>query len=265
LKRAPQGRLSRLRAVIKLLRVLGRTLGEWLLVLLALPVTLGSADRRLAWASRRCSSWGRGVGRILGMKTVVRGVPPERPFFLVCNHLSYVDIWALAGVTGGLFVAKSEVARWPLMGFISRHASTLFVDRRRMRDIPRVLEEIQRVLRAGQGVLLFAEGTSTAGDRVLPFRSPLLEVAARGPIPVSYAGLRYRTGPGMPPAGESVCWWSDLTLAEHLFGLLRLPGFEATLTFGEEPVTEGKRKVLAARLGHAVADTLGLPLAPEDS
>jgi 1-acyl-sn-glycerol-3-phosphate acyltransferase len=262
---ASQVRISRLGAALKLVRLLLRTLGEWLLVLLALPLTLGSERRRLAWASRRCSSWGRGAGRILGMKVRVRGAPPDRPFFLVCNHMSYVDIWALAGVTGGLFVAKSEVARWPLMGFISRHASTLFVDRRRMRDLPRVMREIGGVLEAGQGVLLFAEGTSSAGDRVLPFRSPLLEVAARGGIPVSYAGLRYRTGPGMPPAGEAVCWWRDMTLADHLLALLRLPGFEAELVFGEEPLTGEERKDLALRLRRAVAGMLGLPQAAEDS
>jgi 1-acyl-sn-glycerol-3-phosphate acyltransferase len=125
--------------------------------------------------------------------------------------------------------------------------------------------EIQGVLDAGQGVLLFAEGTSSAGDRVLPFRSPLLEVAARGGIPVSYAGLRYRTGPGMPPAGEAVSWWRDVSLADHLFGLLRLPGFEAELVFGEEPLVGEERKDLALRLRSAVAGTLGLPEAPEDS
>lgn len=265
MKSVSQAPVSRLGAALKLLRLLGRTVGEWLLVLLALPVTLGSERRRRAWASRRCSSWGRGVARILGMKVTVRGVPPERPFFLVCNHLSYVDIWALAGVTGGLFVAKSEVARWPLMGFISRHASTLFVDRKRMRDIPRVLEEIRGVLSAGQGILLFPEGTSTGGDRVLPFRSPLLEVAVRGRIPVSYAGLRYRTGPGLPPAGEAVCWWREMTLTDHLFGLLRLPGFEAEILFGAEPMVDEERKALAARLGRAVAGKLDLPLRTEDS
>jgi 1-acyl-sn-glycerol-3-phosphate acyltransferase len=86
----------------------------------------------------------------------------------------------------------------------------------------------------------------------MPFRPPLLESAARAGLPVWYATISYRTPDGWPPAREVVCWWADMSFGPHLLKLLGLPGFDARLVFGEQPVVESDRKLLAKRLRQEV-------------
>ena len=189
----------------------------------------------------------------MGARIESRGAAPEAPFFLVTNHLSYVDVLVLASRVDGVFIAKSDVAGWPIVGALCRSVGTLFVDRRARRDLPRALAAIDRTLAAGQGVVLFPEGTSTRGEEVARFHPSLLEVAARGRHPVSYASLGYVTADGAAPADLAVCWWGDMEFAGHLWGLLALPGFRATLAFGDERIQDDDRKRLALRLRQAVA------------
>lgn len=214
---------------------------------------------RVRWRNR-CFRWGsRSLLAVMGAQVTSRGAAPEPPFFLVTNHLSYVDILVLGSRVDAVFIAKSEVASWPIMGALCRSVGTLFVDRRVHRDLPRVIAEVDRTLANGQGVVLFPEGTSTPGAEVSRFRPSLLEVAARARLPVSYASLGYGTEDGAEPAHLSVCWWGDMKFVGHLWGLLALPGFSATVAFGEERIHETDRKRLAARLWRAV-DRLFTPV-----
>lgn len=198
--------------------------------------------------------WGRVVVAILGIEIEVRGVPPKPPFFLVSNHLSYVDIGVLMSRIDCVFLAKSEIAGWPILGFLARTTGTLFVDRRRRTDIPRVIARVQAVLDSGRGVVVFPEGTSTRGASVQRFKPSIFEVPIRTGTPVSHASLTYATPPGAPPAWLSVCWWGDMTFVKHFLELLTLPGFRSTVTFGAERVTADDRKTLAAMAQRAVAD-----------
>ena len=204
------------------------------------------------WRTRIFRRWARGVAALVGLRVEVRGVPPRPPFILVSNHLSYVDVILLGGQLSSVFVAKAEVDRWPFVGALCRSVDTVFIDREIKRDIPRVTERLQSILADGRGVVLFPEGTSTKGDGVLPFRPGLLDEAARSGRPVSYASLTYRTLGGSPPAHQVVCWWGDMPFGKHLLRLMGLPGFEAILTFGGEPIRESDRKLLATRLQRAV-------------
>lgn len=192
--------------------------------------------------------WGRAAARCLGMKLEARGVAPRPPFLLVVNHLGYADVVALAASCECVFVAKKEVAAWPVVGRLCQSVGTIFIDRRSRRDIPRALSLVESALDEGAGVVLFAEGTSTRGRRVLPFKPPLLEAAARRGLPVHYASLSYSTPPGEPRAGSSVCWWGDMTFPKHFFGLLKLKEFGAGLVFGGGAIIEGDRKALAGML-----------------
>lgn len=189
---------------------------------------------------------------LLRVELRVSGSPPGPPFLLVTNHLSYLDVVILASLLPGLFVAKAEVCRWPLLGPICRGFGTIFIDREDRRDLPRVLAEIEKALVCGEGVVLFPEGTSSPGDEVGPFRSPLLAVAARKGLAVHYAALGYQTPEDAPPARLSVCWWGDMDFVPHLISLFRLPRIEASLAFGTEPVVEADRKRLAERLREEV-------------
>ena len=206
-------------------------------------------------------TWARGSLRILRARVSVRGPLPEAPFFLVTNHLGYVDIMVLASVLDCVFVSRADVARWPIVGPFVRMVGTVFIDREAKRDLPRVLARIEDTLTHGRGIVLFPEGTSSKGETVLPFRAPLLEVAARGGLQVSYAALTYRTKPRNPPAHLTVCWWGNMGFGSHLVRLFRLSGFDATVTFGERTLHRPDRKELAQQTWEGV---LGLfePVVP---
>jgi 1-acyl-sn-glycerol-3-phosphate acyltransferase len=208
-------------------------------------------------------SWSSVLLHIVGARVVVSGKPPKRPFFLVSNHLSYLDIPVLASRIPGVFVAKKEIRSWPVIGFLCYCMGTIFIDRSSRRDIPRVLARLDRVMRFGEGVMIFPEGTSSQGASVLPFRPPLLEAAAASDVPVSCAALRYATADGEAPAHLAVCWWGGMAFSSHLIELLKLPGFTAEISFGSTPVVENDRKRLADRLWSEV-DGLFTPITAEE-
>src|SRR5262249_46056827 len=150
--------------------------------------------------ARVLTFWSRWSARLIGMRIRVRGNPPAAPFFLVSNHLSYVDILAIASQAPCSFIAKAEISSWPIMGRLCLAVGTLVVERESKGDIPRVIARIESTLANGVGVVLFPEATSSKGAEVLPFRPSLLQAAARAKMPVSYASLSYRTAAGEPPA-----------------------------------------------------------------
>ena len=196
-------------------------------------------------------TWARRVLRILGVRLEVLGKPAPSEL-LVSNHLSYVDILVLSAQMDVVFVAKREIASWPIAGGLSRAVGTVFLDRERRRVLPEVVAAVTAAAREGRTVVVFPEGTSTDGSQLLPFKPSLLEAAAREGWRVGWAVLRYRTRAGGPPASEVVCWWRDMTLVPHLLRLLSLPGFEAELRFGDAPLADPDRKRLAGLLWQAV-------------
>lgn len=198
--------------------------------------------------------WTSSFVRISKMKIEVLGTPPRPPFFLVTNHLGYADIGALRAVAKGVFVAKGEIKDWFLAGRICRDMGTIFIDRSNRRDIPRAGELILERLNNGEGVIVFPEGTSTKGEAVLPFNSSFLEFAARGEVPVSYAAITYKTPDGEMPASTAVCWWEDISFFAHVWRLFKVSRYTAIISFGEGPITNPDRKVLANDLRQRVAD-----------
>jgi 1-acyl-sn-glycerol-3-phosphate acyltransferase len=201
-------------------------------------------------------SWARAACLILGMKVTVRGVPPRPPFLLVANHLGYVDVLLLASRVRGVFVARGDLARWPVLGVLTRSVGTLYLDRSHKRDLPRVAGQVKEALAQGLGVFFFPEATSSDGAEVLPFKPSLLEIASDLAMPVSFASLSYTTPPQAPPARLSVCWWGEMTFFSHVWKLLSLPGFAGKISFGEEALLASDRKVLAARLREAIRSGL---------
>jgi len=203
------------------------------------------------WRARWLRFWGRNTCRIIRLRIDLRGTPPRAPFFLVSNHLGYVDVVVLGGLMHCAFVSRADVADWPFFGWASRAGSTVFVDRGRKRDIPRAIRDIGGLLELGVGVVVFPEGTSTDGSSVLAFKPSLLEAAARARLPVSYASVSYATPRG-GSARTDVCWYGSMHFGHHLVRLFRLPRIEATVEFGGDRIQESDRKLLAGRLREAV-------------
>jgi 1-acyl-sn-glycerol-3-phosphate acyltransferase len=159
--------------------------------------------------------------RVLGLRREMRGAPMTGPGAYVVNHVSWLDIFVLNACKRLYFVAKSEVADWPGIGWLARGTGTVFIarDPRQARAHTRVFEDR---LRAGHRLLFFPEGTSTDGRRVLPFRTTLFEAffseRLRGVLQVQPISLVYRA-----PAGEDSAfygWWGDMALGPALLCVL---------------------------------------------
>ena len=203
---------------------------------------------RARWLQRTC----RRALRALRIDVAAGGEAP-RACIVAANHLGYVDILVLGAENPVVFVAKREVAGWPVFGWFARMAGTCFLDRDQRGDVARVAGELAPALQAGVGVVLFLEGTSTGGRTVLPFKSSLLEPAGQNNWPVVPAALTYEVPAGRLVENE-VCWWGDMTLAPHLWNLATLPWIEARLACGEA-IRGEDRKQLARDL-HAACRSL---------
>ena len=250
-QRKPAGMLFT-RVLPRFVAVFGWTYLCWGMLFLTQPLKLFWRRGQGRLRRRIFHGWARGLAWSVGMRVKVRGRPPAGRFLLVTNHLSYLDIILLATQVNVTFVAKADLRRWPGLGLVIATADTIFIDRERRRDVVRVMERMGRALDHGLGLLLFPEGTSGKGDRLLRFKPSLLEFAANRDMPVHFACIGYRAPAGAAPASESLCWWGDQTFLPHVRRMMSLPGFDAWIDFGDEPLHDPDRKALADKLRAAM-------------
>ena len=183
--------------------------------------------------------------KIFRMQPQVTGPVPARGL-LISNHLSYLDILLISAITPANFVSKADVKSWPLVGWLAQLGGTVFVDRNRRVHVGEVNDEIQSALNQGALVVLFPEGTSSNGETVLPFKSSLLEPAARPGQTLAVGCLGYALDDG--DAGEDVCYWGDDTFFPHLLNLLGKRSVHAAVRFAAVPPTGADRKQLAVQM-----------------
>jgi len=192
----------------------------------------------------------RGALWIAGGRLNVKGDPP-RNGLIVSNHLSYVDIATLGSACPCSFVSKAEVKAWPFIGWAAALAGTVFVRRARRREVGGQVEDVKQALGRGVPIVLFPEGTSTDGSQVLPFRSALLQAALEAGCAVTPTALKYDTDPP-GDAIRNICWWGGVGFIPHVWRLLSLKGFSASVTFGASRRVEADRKSEAASLREEV-------------
>lgn len=237
-----------LRATVKMILFYGLTFGiygVWFVADFVIP-------NKQFWRQLIFKLWAKGFVKIAAMEVEVIGETPKPPFFLVSNHLSYTDIPALRSVIESIFVAKADIERWFVAGKIIRDMGMIFINRENRRDIPRAGAKILERLHEGEGVIVFPEGTSTKGEKVLPFNSSFFEFAAKADLPIQYASITYQVEGDEIPASDSICWWDDTTFMEHLWRFFQLRKCRAIITFGSEAVVENDRKQLANKLWNRV-------------
>jgi 1-acyl-sn-glycerol-3-phosphate acyltransferase len=165
---------------------------------------------------------------------------------LVSNHLSYLDIVVLSSIRPCVFVAKRDVASWPLFGWLARAAGAIFVDRKRTGFRVKTVHLIREAIAGGTTVVLFPEGTSSDGSNVLPFKSALLESVVQLRCPVGSASVGYDLDNGS--VADEVCYWQDMTLVPHLLNLLFKREIRANYSFSPAKVRAGNRKEIARKL-----------------
>lgn len=192
---------------------------------------------------------------VLLAKVIVHGeIDETRPLILVGNHSSYVDIVVLGSLVHGSFVAKSEVRSWPGLGFLAIIARTVFVDRKRT-AVTKHRDKIAARLGDGEPLILFPEGTTSNGNKVLPFKSALFNVAEQAktesPLYIQPFAIAYTRAGGLPMGLAQrpfYAWVGDEELAPHLWGLLCRGGFTVEVGFLPAVSSEDflSRKALAA-------------------
>ncbi len=199
------------------------------------------------WYHQRCC-------RLLGFRVVRRGKPvQDGPVLFVSNHCSYLDITVLGSLVPASFVAKAEVARWPLFGALAKLQRSVFVDRQSFRAAKQ-REEMSARLEAGDSLILFPEGTSSDGNRVLPFKSGLFAVAqlepGGRPLTVQPVSIAYTMLDGLPMGRylrPFFAWYGDMDMVSHLWQWAGLGRLTVVVRF-HEPVTLagfGSRKALS--------------------
>jgi len=223
---------SPLRGAIRLLSYL-------LLTLLLLPVHLLAVALGLRTIANRLPVlYHRTVCGILGIRVRVHGLRSDvTPTLFVCNHVSYLDIEVLGSLVPGSFVAKAEVATWPFFKTLAKAQRTIFVERTSSK-VSTSRDEMLRRLNTGDNLMLFPEGTSSDGTRVLPFRSALFGVAQLRrhdkPIVVQPVAISYTRLDGIPLGRywrPLFAWFGDLDLVPHLWQMVCLGETEAVVTF----------------------------------
>ena len=217
-------------------------------------------------SARRFPHWyHRQVCRLFGIKLHIEGaVAPDKPVLLVSNHTSWLDITVLSAVAPLSVVGKKEVAGWPFVSWLAKLQRSVFVDRQRRSAVGETTNEIMARLATGDTVVLFAEGTSSDGNRVLPFKTslfaaakpPAKPAAAAPPGPpdvvVQTLSLVYTRLHGVPInrwARPIVGWFGDMEMQSHAWSLLKAGPLDVRIRIGA-PIPLGDfadRKDLARR------------------
>jgi lyso-ornithine lipid O-acyltransferase len=211
----------------------------------------------------------RMFARLIGIRVRVIGTPVKRSggrrVIYVSNHSSWVDVPVIGGVLDGCFVAKGDVAGWPVIGTIARLGRTVFVSRSRA-TTGKERDAMRERLKAGDNLILFPEGTSSDGSRVLPFRTSFFAVAearsdeAREDLPlIQPVSVVYDRLDGLPAGRASrpvFAWYGDMDIASHFWRLAQNIGLRATVLLHTplDPARFNDRKALSQAVWNIVAD-----------
>jgi len=267
--------LIELRAAFRLARV-GLHLA-WAAATVAVVFPWASQAVRRALKRR----WSRQLVGTLGIKLDVVGatsrsfklgaggtVPRIPHGLLVANHVSWLDIYVINALAPAVFVAKDDVRSWPLIGWLCANTDTIFLERGSRAAAQQTRAAIVEKLRAGLHVGVFPEGTTTGGERVLPFHSALFQGAIDATAPVLPLALRYLDAAGQP--SRAPAYDGDITLWQSLGMIARSSGLTVQLrVLAPMSGMAADRRQLAARSHEAIAfhlgcvgDTLGATASP---
>jgi 1-acyl-sn-glycerol-3-phosphate acyltransferase len=213
--------------------------------------------------------------KLFGIRITVIGKPiQDRGVLMVGNHASYLDILIISAIARVSFVGRSDVANWPLFGTMAKLQETIFVVRSRRSGAGESRDIIRERLREGDALVLFPEGTSTDGNRVIRFKSSLMgavetemgtdaagvvHTAPVQPFTITYVGMH-----GMPLGREDrpfYAWYGDMELLPHLWEGLKAGPLDVVVEFHSPIAVDGGRKKIAALAEETVRDGLRRALA----
>jgi 1-acyl-sn-glycerol-3-phosphate acyltransferase len=212
-----------LRTSIALFRSLRLTLhiGYGLLMAIAYPRLSSSLRRRIL------KNWSADLLRILNVELLATGFSVRGSGLIVSNHISWLDIFVLNAVVPMRFVAKSEVRSWPVIGWLCARANTLFIERGNARAAARINQQISALMRQGECLAAFPEGTSTDGSQVAHFHASLLQPAIDANVALHPVAIRYQDADGTRSTAAAYC--GDISFGASLWTLLNTPRLHVRL------------------------------------
>lgn len=228
-----------------MLRLVVLAVGFTVATVVLLPFQWVAVKHALPLRQKIPTVFHRIVCALVGVRVHEVGRPAaDRPLLIVANHVSWIDIAAVTSRLPVVFVAKSEVATWPLFGLFAKLQRSVFVDRARRSKTREVNAEIAQRLAEGDPVVLFGEGTSSDGNRVLPFRSALIgaagdalaEAEAGRPVHVQPLSIAYTRYQGVPMGRQFrplAAWYGSIDLVPHLARIGSVGAVDMVLTWGE--------------------------------
>ncbi len=196
------------------------------------------------WANFIPMRFHRMILWLFGVRVILRGnISSTRPLLMVANHVSWLDILVLGSVQPVHFIAKSDMQSWPVLGLLAKLQQTIFIDRQHRRDVGNQADAIAQRLNQGDAIILFAEGTTSDGNFLLPFKSSLLGAAQASiqtsdheavmvqPVSITYTKLH---GMAMGRFWRPVAAWpGDISIAEHLPALVKQGAIDVEISFGD--------------------------------
>lgn len=221
-----------------------RMLGLVGLVLAMAPLQAGALLLKLKAADKIPRRFHRRVTRMFGIQIETKGQMSEvHPTLFVSNHISYLDIFVFGAVIEGSFVAKSDIASWPVAGWLAKMQRTIFVEREQRTKIGAQRTRVQDRFESGGNVILFPEGTSYDGARVLNFKSALFSVAQNQvngqAVTVQPVSIAYTEMDGLPLTRAQrplVAWYGDMALLPHICSFLKARRTKVEIQF-HDPVS----------------------------
>ncbi len=211
---------------------------------------------------RRVQRWSHQLVRICGLTLQVDDSlqqHPASPALIICNHISWLDIFVINTIHPCRFVAKSDIRDWPLIGWLCDRSGTIFIARGRQRDVRRIYAGLAQSIHAGDRVSFFPEGTTASQGTVLPFHANLFEAAIEAQVPIQPYAIRYVDAQGeLHTAADFV---GEMSFLESVIIIMRSRGIRAELIRLPLIETQGThRRELAKAAREQIAAALGCPL-----
>lgn len=206
----------------------------WTLVLLPFGLTAMA----MKWETTRAGlvqRWFAGALWLTGIRLQCEGQPEKGGTLMLANHSSYLDVVILGALLPFCFTPKREIARWPVIGFLTNLSRPIYINREDRRSIREAQGAMQQAIEEGRNIVLFPEATTSDGSKVLPFKSGMLSVAEGKPIKVQPVSIAYLKESGKPVTDQETrdhyAWYGDMALVPHLWQLFGIRHSQAGIVF----------------------------------
>jgi 1-acyl-sn-glycerol-3-phosphate acyltransferase len=212
------------------------------------------------WAEEKQTWFFERILDVFHLRVTDEGRPLAGGHIAASNHVAVLDIPALSAAHRGLFVAKAQIADWPILGYIIASAGTIFISRERARHSVEVLAQMERAVGLGRRVLFFPEGTTSPGDRVRRFHTSLFAAACRLKVPVQPVALFYEDLSDPTRPNRAVPFVGTQDVVRNLWALFAEPEIRVRVTYLPPIIPGDDRRALADEVRAAIAGRLGVPL-----